>query len=112
VIVKVKANFSIPPGLSNFQVYEVLSLILYKDGRTEVRVPSDGDGLPALYSLLELDIVNGDIPQGWCVVRTESGAVELLPKEWAYPGFWNRFFDGEKEAEEAFNLYFEKSRMK
>lgn len=32
------------------------------------------------------------------------GGLELAPAQWLTPGFWDRYFDGEKEAFTAFNV--------
>lgn len=102
MIVMAKIDSPIPAGLSEDKAYVVLAISFYTDGRIEVRLPSDGDGLPALYPLSALTIVDGDIPSGWSAAPKRGGGIELSPKEWAAPDFWSRFFDGEQEALDAF----------
>lgn len=106
MIVKIREGVPPPAGLSSLSTYVVVALIAYGDGRIEVRILSDNDGVPALYRLADLDIVNGDIPADWCVVNRKNGAIEILPKEWAYSDFWLHFFDGDADAELAFKRYF------
>jgi hypothetical protein len=55
-------------------------------------------GSPALFEASDFEITDPAVDPSWIVRRDASGSVELLPAEWARPGFWVDYFDDEPAA--------------
>jgi hypothetical protein len=90
------------PWLSLDGVYDVLSIYIEKQGRTLVRLIGE-QSTPALFSLEEFEIVDGSIPRNWTVSATSSGNLDVEPDSWKSPGFWDRYYDGDGEAQKIFD---------
>lgn len=78
--------------------YDVLTLSVDSKGKKYVRIqPEDGSG-PGLFLLEQFEIADASIPCSWTIQINKKGGLTLGPKEWAEPGFWERYFDGDTQA--------------
>lgn len=62
-----------------------------------IRLMSD-EGLPYCYPSSLFTVVDDKWPNDWVVNRGEDGELYASPVSVAEPGFFEKFFDGDKEA--------------
>ena len=84
--------------LTNGKEYTVLSILIDLNGRMEYRLIGDDNNVPALYSYTLFETISGKIPNSWILNTFNTDCVELTPQTWAVDGFWEKYFDREKEA--------------
>jgi hypothetical protein len=71
-------------------------------------IQADDDGTPCLFPFSLFEVVDEKVPDDWCLEPLNSsyfgeGSFMLGPKEFAdYEGFWDKYHDGEPEAEKIF----------
>lgn len=59
------------------------------------------DGGPGLFDMNVFDIADSSIPSGWSMLDQGQGYYSLSPNEFG-GDFWDRFHDGDSEAERTF----------
>jgi hypothetical protein len=96
MIVKLKANKRIPPGLEAGRAYPVLGI-----EADSYRI-IDQTGRPCLYEAKFFTILDGSMPNDWVKKRGDEGELYAYPRSWMRPGFFEDFFDGKKRAVAAF----------
>ena len=62
----------------------------------------DNEQIPALFSSTQFRTVDNSISSTWIASVGEDGIVELGPKKWLRPGFWEDYFDDVPAAIEDF----------
>jgi hypothetical protein len=85
------------PWLTVGKVYHALSVFLDERKTLLVRMVGDDGVTPALYGLDQFEVVSPKISSSW-VIDWHDGVFQLAPARWLTPGFWERYFDGEREA--------------
>lgn len=76
--------------------YDVLSIEIDQGGaKFRILTP---DGTPALFDAVMFVTTQGAIPTNWAVRVGEGGVIDFGPGPWIEPGFWERYFDGDREA--------------
>lgn len=86
------------PWLTPGREYVVLSILADTSGQVLYRLISDDQRTPALFAATQFEVVSPTIPTTWCIRILEEGGLELAPVQWLRPGFWESYFDGEKDA--------------
>lgn len=76
------------------RVYQVFEIHVDKVGTIKFRLISDDQSIPALHVATQFELVSGFIPSCWIIRFTPNANFKLIPKQWAEPGFWERYFDG------------------
>ncbi len=88
--------------LSLHREYDILAILALPGRSIKFRVLSD-DGRTPMLADSDLFLAAGQpLPKSWVCSVTEDGVVELGPKDWLQPGFWERFFDHDPEAVKSF----------
>lgn len=72
-----------------------------------ITVQRDSDGTPVLVELHCFDVVDPAIPSDWCFSDFGCGSYSVEPKEFGGE-FWDRFHDGDPQAEKTFERAVEK----
>jgi hypothetical protein len=57
-----------------------------------------GDRTPSWWPATDFITVSAVIPSNWVVKVGEGGKLDLAPESWLKPGFWDRYFDRDKDA--------------
>lgn len=87
--------------------YYVMSIYIEKRGIL-FRVWSESLEEPAIFDARFFDVVDGRLPSGWTVVLGPGDAMSIEPVSFCRAGFWDRYFDGDKEEIRLFNEEFER----
>ena len=96
------------PSFTLGKEYIALDVLFLPDARpTLVTVQRDSDATAVMLELKFLDIVDPEIPADWCLVDLGNGRYSMRPKEFC-GDFWDRFHDGEPEAERLFERVVDK----
>jgi hypothetical protein len=82
--------------------YRVLAILALPGRTIEFRVLSDDGHTPILVDSTLFAASEQPLPEGWVCTVTQDGVVELGPKQWLKPGFWEEFFDRDPHAVEVF----------
>jgi hypothetical protein len=89
--------------------YQVLAILGIPGRSIKFRVLSDDGHTPILADSTLFAASDQSLPRSWVCAVTQDGVVELAPKKWLEPGFWERFFDRDQQALEAFQQEVEAS---
>ncbi|MCD9141798.1 hypothetical protein [Streptomyces albireticuli] len=82
--------------------YAVLEMYAKFGGRNYYRIdPMDGSA-PALFDTRGFSVISPSVSRLWVAGSSDEGSLFLRPEEWAAPGFWEAYFDGEDWAEEGY----------
>lgn len=90
------------------RIYHVLSIVLDIHGRWLLRLVGDAEPGVGLFPLQQFEIVSATIPNSWIVTWNSQGVFELTTKAWNEPGFWERYFDHDFDANREFECEKEK----
>jgi hypothetical protein len=82
--------------------YTVLSLLMTPKGPAKLRIVADDGRTPILVEASGFSMTAQRLPSSWACVIREGGVVELGPSPWLEPGFWERYFDGDRDAIQRF----------
>ena len=63
---------------------------------------SDDNLTPILFNADQFVTVDDKIPSNWAVLLDESGNLNMAPRKWLRPGFWEDYFNFDPEAERHF----------
>lgn len=85
------------------EVYDVLCLLVSRDGEVEFRLLGIDGGTPAIFKSAMFETVDASMSPNWAVRLREEGGLVLAPARWLVDGFWEDFFDGVPEAEQIFD---------
>jgi hypothetical protein len=96
------------PWLTIHKVYLVLSIIFDVHHRWLLRLVGDEPNGVALFGLEEFDVVTPGISPTWIVRWEGNGSFSLEPEPWGQPGFWERYYDRDPKAVEAFKEEYRK----
>src|SRR3954469_17358286 len=84
------------------KVYHVLSVLSDAQGRWLLRLLADSQPGVGLFPLQQFEIVSSEIPRSWVVTWNKEGVFELTTTAWSEPGFWERYFDCDPNAQAVF----------
>lgn len=96
---------ALDPLLTMGKLYTVVSILF--GGVTQpalISICTDDDNTPSLFDLKYFDVVDGHFPDGWTVRSYENGCAVLQPDQF-HGDFWDRYHDGDSDAEKAFSDY-------
>jgi hypothetical protein len=83
--------------------YDVLGILALPGRSIKFRVLADDGITPILADSALFAASATSLPRSWVCTVAQDGVVEMGPKEWLEPGFWERFFDQEPDAVESFH---------
>ncbi|MGW2817711.1 hypothetical protein [Streptomyces sp. NPDC001415] len=86
------------PWINVQNEYVVLELRMSPGRRISVRVESEEDGTPVLFDSEMFTTTSPEIPPHWVMRIQEDGLVEVGPRLWLAPGFWEGYFNQVPEA--------------
>lgn len=86
------------PWLTVGSEYVVLALSVVPGRNVTFRLIGNDGRTPALFAASQFEIIRGNIPSVWEVQIEEEGRLEIGPRPWLRPGFWEDYFDGMPEA--------------
>jgi hypothetical protein len=90
------------------KVYHVLSVVQDTRGQWLLRLVTDSQSDVGLFPLEQFEMVSARIPDSWIVTWNEEGVFELTTAAWNEPGYWDRYFDNERDAQ----ITFEREMMR
>lgn len=90
--------------LSVGNTYHALSLVFDARQVVLVRLVADDGLTPGLCRLEQFDVISPKIPSNWVVGHWGGSCLELSPQAWLGTDYWDRYFDGDRDA----RLVFEK----
>jgi hypothetical protein len=91
------------PWLTLGKTYDVLSVVLDAQCDWWLRLVGDEDAHVGLFRLEQFEVLTARIPRAWIASWSSAGTFELSPQAWLVPGFWERFFERDKGANEEFD---------
>ena len=99
------------PRITIDNFYIVFGLWFQSENRPKmVLIVSEDDKTPALFELQFFDIIDARIPEEWCFKEASYGSHWLDPHEFS-GDFWDRFHDGDEQAESIFEEVRKKLEM-
>ena len=91
--------------LTLHQEYNILAILAIPGRDIKFRVLSDDGRTPILADSRMFTTSGQPVPETWTCTVSQDGIVELGPPEWLEPDFWERFFDRDPGAVDAFYRY-------
>lgn len=88
------------PYLTVGRAYLVLEVSVDFNGPVHVRVVDDS-GVPGLFAIEAFEVTDSSVARSW-QFRVGDGGFLLGPEPWMAEGFWERFFEDDIEAAEAY----------
>lgn len=85
------------PWLTVGAEYLVLDILARPVGRTDLHIITDVRGEFGLFPSSSFVSVDDRIPASWVARIDEHGVLRLGPPEWLRPGFWESYYDGDRE---------------
>ena len=82
--------------------YVVLGVSATIGHSIDVRITSD-DGTHSLWPIDIFEVVEDSLSSSW-VAKIDRQRLMLCPSSWSRPGFWEDYFNGEKEAVMQFDI--------
>lgn len=82
--------------------YYVLSIFIESSNQVLFRLISDDGYTPTLNHAIQFKITDERLSSNWIVHYEQGLYLELTPKSWASPGFWEDYFDGDPLAVKKF----------
>jgi hypothetical protein len=80
------------------RVYLVLSVIFSGESEPRLRLVGDGNNGLALFRWDEFEIVGSIIPPTWIIFPGPKSLIQLAPEPWTHPGFWERYYNQDRDA--------------
>ena len=90
------------PWLKVGATYDVLSISVDERGRCLFRIAADQQDDPGLFSSTQFELVDNSLPTIWTITLARGGGMFLGPSEWAKPGFWEAYFDGDEQSRQVY----------
>jgi hypothetical protein len=88
--------------LKDGETYTVLAIHSNKQG-IEYRIMAGDPPIPALHSARLFKVVSNHLPSSWVVnIDDDERFMEIAPEPWIASGFWEKFFDNDSDAINAF----------
>lgn len=84
------------------QTYVVLSIETLPTGKIEYRLMANDGLTPGLFDASQFVVVDDRLPVTWVVEVGQDGALTQAPRAWIRPGFWEDFFNRDRQAVEDF----------
>ena len=94
--------------------YTVLSIYGGRQG-VPIKYRLIGDrnqNTPAMHDVTQFEIISPDIPSGWTFKLYSDQEWSLEPAAWAKKGFWEAYFDQDKDAQEIFEKEVERIKSR
>ncbi|WP_322747570.1 MULTISPECIES: hypothetical protein [unclassified Frankia] len=82
--------------------YIVISVLACPGRRIELQIVGDDVRAPGLWDSEMFMTVDDRLPSNWVAKVGEGGVVELAPRRWLEPGFWEAYFDRDPDAVAAY----------
>lgn len=76
--------------------YVVLEISATLGQRIDVRITSDDDTY-SLWPIEIFEVVRPSLPSNW-VAKIEGKRLRICPESWSRPGFWEDYFNGDRDA--------------
>lgn len=90
------------PSLTLGAAYIALAIEFRPTGQGhDICIQRESDGTPVLFPLALFEVVDPRIGSGWCLFDMGDSYFRLMPEEFG-GDFWDRFNDGDTEAERIF----------
>jgi hypothetical protein len=83
--------------------YLVLSISAIPRGAVRFQIMSDDGVYPVWFDSGDFTTSDRSIPSSWVVDVANDGSLEICPKSWSTPGFWEAFLDGDAVAGKLFD---------
>jgi hypothetical protein len=78
--------------------YDVVSLAAYGNGRIELQLLTDDGHNLGWFDAAAFSTSDESIPDNWVSRIREGGSLQLAPRPWLAPGFWEDYHDGDAAA--------------
>ena len=65
-------------------------------------VGDNSDQSPGLYDSRQFEVVSEKLPSNWIIHQVKSGLLNIGPKPWQEPGFWEDCYDHDPKALEIY----------
>lgn len=101
VIVKAEARSAIEWLPAN-QTLTVLAVSSFASVGSKYLIWSEAQQCPALFPASDFEIVDSHLPAVWIASLDLNGYIHLAPPCWHEVGFWERYYEGEHDAELVF----------
>jgi hypothetical protein len=98
VCVALRGGRTNSPWLTLHGEYQILSILMTPSGPAKLRILADDGRTPILVDAAMFSMNSQPLPDTWVAIIEEGGIVELGPRSWLKPGFWERYFDGDADA--------------
>jgi hypothetical protein len=82
--------------------YVVISVMAVPERSPQLLIITD-NGTPGWWDSSQFVTMSSRIPSKWVAVVSEGGVIEIAPKPWLEPGFWEAYFDRDQRAVETFD---------
>jgi len=82
--------------------YDVLCVSFSADNNVSFRLIGNDKHTPALFSGELFEITDQSIPRNWVVCKKGERDYTFGPRAWSEVGFWQSYFDGERDAQAVF----------
>jgi len=82
--------------------YDVLCVSFSADNHVSFRLIGNDKHTPALFGGELFDVTDQSIPKNWVVCKKGEREYTFGPRTWSEVGYWERFFDGDPEAQTVF----------
>ena len=102
---KVTLSPSAKSGYGWFDPSEVLIVLAANSvpsGGSRFLLWSEKQSTAALFPVSDFEIMDNRLPSAWVAKVDLNGYLELAPPEWLSADFWERFHNGDPEAEATF----------
>ena len=86
-------------------IYAVQSIYISPDQGCQYRILGDEPNTPALFAASDFEIIDATLPPFWVVFDLGNRRWVIGPSAWTVAGYWERYFDGDHEAKQAFEIY-------
>ena len=110
VLYSTARNDGVDPSFTLGSSYMVLGVRFQTGSAPMIVVRRDSDGTPVLAELRYFDVQDSSVPADWGFFDFGDGFCALEPREFS-GDFWDRFHDGDTEAEKTFERVVEKLKV-
>ncbi len=87
--------------------YLAVGIVVDPGRQIDLRVVDDS-GEPSLWPMAMFTVVDGHLTPEWAVLD-RAGALVIEPKEFLRPGYWERYWDRDREARRLFSEFVERA---
>jgi hypothetical protein len=90
-------NETVSPWLRLHAEYEVLEVYCSPSRRVKLRIVADDAETPALFDSAMFMTIDDSLRPSWVASIREGGELRIGPLSWMREGFWEDFFDGNRD---------------